>query len=81
MDRRTFLGAVTGGLLAAPLASEGQQPGKVPRIGILVTANPRVYDDFVDQLRKLGYIEGRISPSIFGAPRETTTATRPLPSN
>src|SRR5262249_46166628 len=44
--------------LAAPLAVEAQQAGKVSRIGILVTANPRVYDDFVDQLRKLGYVEG-----------------------
>ena len=29
MDRRTFLGALTGGLLAAPLAAEAQQAGKV----------------------------------------------------
>ena len=30
MDRRTFLGALAGGLLAAPLAAEAQQPGRCP---------------------------------------------------
>jgi hypothetical protein len=29
VDRRAFLGTLTGGLLAAPLATEGQQAGKV----------------------------------------------------
>ncbi len=36
MDRRAFLGTLTGGLLAAPLAAEGQQAGKIYRIGMLV---------------------------------------------
>jgi hypothetical protein len=40
MDRRTFMGSVAGGLLAAPLAARAQQVGKVYRIGILET-NPR----------------------------------------
>ena len=35
MDRRAFLGVIAGGLLAAPLAAEGQQAGKVYRLGIL----------------------------------------------
>ena len=35
MDRRAFLGSLAGGLLAAPLAAEAQQAGKVSRIGIL----------------------------------------------
>jgi len=35
MDRRTFLGTVAGGLLAAPPAGEAQQVAKVPRIGVL----------------------------------------------
>src|SRR4029434_3062768 len=33
LERRTFLGAITVGLLAAPLAVDGQQAGKVHRIG------------------------------------------------
>jgi DNA-binding NarL/FixJ family response regulator len=35
IDRRTFLGVLTGGLLAAPLAAEGQQAGHVYRVGYL----------------------------------------------
>ncbi|HTK43684.1 MAG TPA: hypothetical protein VL287_19030 [Gemmatimonadales bacterium] len=37
MDRRAFIAAVTGGLLAAPLAVEAQPAGKVYRIGWLGT--------------------------------------------
>ena len=40
MDRRTFLGVMAGGLLAAPLAAEGQHPSKVPRVAILMTSTP-----------------------------------------
>jgi hypothetical protein len=39
VDRRTFVGTLAGGLLAAPLAVEAQQLPKVPRIGVL-EANP-----------------------------------------
>ena len=28
MDRRTFMGTLAGGLLAAPLAAEAQQPAR-----------------------------------------------------
>ena len=35
MERRAFLGAVTGGLFAAPLAAEAQQAGKTARVGVL----------------------------------------------
>ncbi len=38
MDRRTFLVTLAGGLFAAPLAAEAQQPGNRPRIA-LVSAN------------------------------------------
>jgi hypothetical protein len=41
MDRRVFLGALTGSLLAAPFAAQAQQVGKVPRIGVLVPAEPQ----------------------------------------
>ena len=35
MDRRTFMGALASGLLAAPVAAETQRAGKVYRVGIL----------------------------------------------
>src|SRR2546430_3107981 len=37
MDRRAFLGTIASGLLAAPLAAEGQQ---VHRIGVLLFSTP-----------------------------------------
>jgi hypothetical protein len=62
MDRRAFLGALAGGLLAAPLAAEAQPAAKVPRIGFLtgnLAASPHVVEAFRQGLRDLGYIEGR----------------------
>jgi len=59
IDRRTFLAGTGAMLLVAPLAAEAQQAGKVWRVGVLVTANPRVYDGFVDELRRLGYVDGQ----------------------
>ena len=41
LDRRTFLGVLTGSLLAAPLAAEAQQAGKVPRVGYLTSTLAR----------------------------------------
>ena len=43
MERRTLLGVIAGGLLAAPLAAEAQQPIKIARVGYLAlnpAANP-----------------------------------------
>ena len=64
MDRRTFIGAMAGGLLAAPLAMEAQQAGGMPRIGVLVPAEPASPTEpnvgaFRRELHKLGYVEGR----------------------
>ncbi len=41
MERLTFLGVIVGSLLAAPLAAEAQQAGKVWRIGCLSPAADR----------------------------------------
>ena len=60
MDRRTFIG-VAGALLAAPLAAEAQQTGKVPRIGVLTT-NPMtgaLQEAFRQGLRDHAYVEGQ----------------------
>jgi len=54
-----------GGLLAAPRASEAQQPAKVFRIGLLGTVPltepgaSRIWDGFFEGLRQLGYVEGQ----------------------
>ena len=62
MDRREFLGALAGGLLAAR-AAEAQQTGKVYRIGMLertpATINAANLDGFRQGLRELGYVEGK----------------------
>ena len=61
MNRRTFLGILTGGLLAAPLAA-GAQPSKVGKVGILLYGTPQADPNLADlrrSLRDLGYIEER----------------------
>jgi putative ABC transport system substrate-binding protein len=62
MNRRVFLGTLTGGLLAAPLAAETQTPGKVYRIGFLWDTPavwPHALEAFRLGLRELGWIEGQ----------------------
>jgi ABC-type uncharacterized transport system substrate-binding protein len=70
MDRRSFLGALAGGLLTAPLAADAQQTGKLWRIGVLglapTTANmvgPDPKNEYVNALlrglRELGYVYGQ----------------------
>jgi putative ABC transport system substrate-binding protein len=63
LDRRTFLGTLTGGLLAAPLAVEAQQPGKVWRVAYLSLGPGELHTPrmkaLTQQLRELGYVEGK----------------------
>ena len=62
MERRAFVGALTGGLLTAPLAAEGQQRQRVPRNGYLhpnLAASPHLVGAFRQGLRDLGYVENR----------------------
>jgi len=62
MDRRTFVGTAVCGLLAFPLAANGQPPGKTARVGFLVFAPREALNNvpaMVDRLRALGYVEGR----------------------
>ena len=61
MKRRTFLGALAGGMIAAPLAAEAQHGGKIPRVGILLFGTPETdptLPPFRTGLRDLGYAEG-----------------------
>jgi putative ABC transport system substrate-binding protein len=58
VDRRAFIGTLTGGLLAAPLAAEAQRTTRVPRIGILGSHDVPFWQSFREGLRELGYVEG-----------------------
>jgi len=60
VDRRGFIGALAGGLLAVPLAAEAQQSSSILRIGYLSGAEPGSREEALRQgLRELGYVEGR----------------------
>jgi putative tryptophan/tyrosine transport system substrate-binding protein len=60
MERRTFLGVITGGLLGAPLAAEAQPRPKTARIGFLsLSSGPTTTMDISPGLRELGWIEGQ----------------------
>jgi putative tryptophan/tyrosine transport system substrate-binding protein len=63
MDRRAFLAGTGAVLLAAPLAAEAQQAGKVYRIGVLSTTGPEqetlIWSDLRGLLRERGWIEGQ----------------------
>jgi putative ABC transport system substrate-binding protein len=58
VNRRAFLSALSGSLLAAPLAVAAQQPRKVHRIGLLLTS-PDGETGLIAALRGLGYVEGQ----------------------
>jgi putative ABC transport system substrate-binding protein len=64
MDRRAFIGTLGSGLLAAPLAAEGQQAGKVLRLGILSPSTTpsetaRRQSPLMQKLAELGYTENQ----------------------
>jgi ABC-type uncharacterized transport system substrate-binding protein len=65
MDRRTFVCALTVGLLAVPLGAQPQPAaGKVPLIGLLDYSTPDAarlvwWNAFRQALRDLGYVEGQ----------------------
>ncbi len=61
IDRRAFIGTLTGGLLAAPLAAGAQQASRIPRIGVLRSGPPSDagYQGFALGLKELGYVEGK----------------------
>jgi putative tryptophan/tyrosine transport system substrate-binding protein len=64
IDRRAFIGILAGGLLAAPLAAEGQRTTKIPRIGVLAPGSsaapaPNIFGAFLRELGELGWVEGQ----------------------
>ncbi|HVN35480.1 MAG TPA: ABC transporter substrate-binding protein [Casimicrobiaceae bacterium] len=62
-SRRTFIGTMAGGLLAARLAARAQQPAKVYRVGYLSQPTREsvagAVEAFLTKLRELGWIEGQ----------------------
>jgi putative ABC transport system substrate-binding protein len=63
VDRRTFLAGTGAVLLAAPLAAQGQQAGKSPRLCFLTfdpgTTRSNRFTPFFLRLRDLGYVDGQ----------------------
>jgi ABC-type uncharacterized transport system substrate-binding protein len=63
MNRRRFLLTSLASALAAPLAAEAQPAARIARIGFLTANNPAVNphhpEAFRQELRDLGYVEGR----------------------
>jgi len=65
VDRRAFIGTLTGGLFVAPLAAEAQQAGQVYHLGMLIPgvrvapSSPVAANVLPLVLRELGYVEGQ----------------------
>src|SRR5260370_17450882 len=57
--RAVALVALAVTLLAAPLAAGAQQPDRMPLVGILDNGVPRLFTEFREGLRDLGYVEGQ----------------------
>jgi len=72
ISRRVFVASLTGGLLAAPLAADAQQAGKVYRIGLFhvgLDHVPPSLDGLREGLNALGYDTGTspapVSSTVF----------------
>jgi putative tryptophan/tyrosine transport system substrate-binding protein len=63
MNRRGLLAGLGGAALVAPFAAVAQQPPGIPRIGVLMGANPSdeaaKLEAFRGALEKLGYVDGQ----------------------
>jgi putative tryptophan/tyrosine transport system substrate-binding protein len=62
MDRRTFIGAVAAGIIAAPLAASARTATTVRRIGLLspgARPTPAKLQEQSASLRALGWVEGQ----------------------
>jgi len=59
MDRRTFISAAAGGLIAPPFAAMAQQAAKIRRIGVLLSGTITSPGSLTDALRTYGWMEGQ----------------------
>ena len=81
--RRKFLPMLGGAGVAWPLAARAQQPGKIPRIGII--DDSLQWNAFRHGLRDLGYLEGQNIAFDYaygdGAPERLAEAAAALRRN
>jgi hypothetical protein len=80
MKRRAFI-TLLGGAAAWPLAARGQQPSKLPMIGVIGGGTPSTHGEwiagFVQRLRELGWIEDRtVAIEIRGGTRRALYRNR-----
>ena len=59
IGRRDLLAALGGAAVAWPLPARVRQAGKMWRIGLIAHEQLKHYDVLFDELRQLGYVEGR----------------------
>jgi len=60
MNRRTFIGTLACGLVAAPFAADAQPAAQVPRIGVLESnSSSKRLVSFKQGLKERGYVEGK----------------------
>ena len=82
MRRREFITVVAGGVAAWPLPAHAQQPDPMRRIGVLMSTAPGDAEGrarvaaFLDELQKLGWIEGRTARIDTRWPTSTQEARK-----
>jgi putative ABC transport system substrate-binding protein len=63
MKSKMFIWLLIAVLLTIAFSAQAQQPGRIPRIGILITGSASSYSAWVEasrqRLRELGYVEGK----------------------
>jgi hypothetical protein len=81
LRRREFITLFGGAAAAWPLAARAQQTGKLPHIGVLVSASPPhpFADAFWRGLHAFGYSEARTSRSSSAILMDEAIAPKSLP--
>jgi ABC transporter substrate binding protein/GAF domain len=80
MTRVLIMALLALTLLAAPLAAEAQQSGKVYRVGWMTTGPLAFIANFREGMRELGYVEGQnvVIEQRYGAPEKLTELAEEL---
>src|ERR1700730_8212071 len=83
LKRRQFITLLGGAAITWPLVAQGQEPGRIYRLGALL-ASPRDAPHYVilfDERRRLGFIEGRnlvIDAGVLVCRRTEWRSMRPI---